>query len=328
VQLFQKLQMDRIKGMIMGGALGDALGAPHEFRFQKKNYDGLLNKPIYFKFQYTPVKNSAVGQVTDDTEMTYALWESIIANNGFYDKESTILEYMKWARTAWAMGKNTRALFGNIKTIKGYRDRQAKLDENGQSNGSLMRCSPLAILDDWRRDTVADCNLTNPNSINRNIGLIYVKALRMALHGKSKKKIIDQIVESATELKIPAISTAVHEAMFRNLGDMKTHKDLNENKGWVAHAFHCAVWGLMHFDDYKSAIDAIILRYGDCDTNAAIAGNLLGAYYGFSAMVENIVTKKNIKVLLKCDPKKGDMSRGEYCIDKTPEILKYIVYDF
>jgi len=316
------MNKDRIKGMILGGALGDALGAPHEFHNQKKNYDGVLDKCIYFKFQYTPIRNSTIGQVTDDTEMTFALYAALIKNGGIYDAETVIFEYMNWAESAWALGKNTRTLFKNIKTIKGYRERQSKLTADNQSNGSLMRCSPLALLgEDWKNDVREDCRLTNPSPVNIHAELLYVKALRMALAGKSKKEIIQEIVKRATEYKIPEVSNALHHATFKD-----KPWDLTENKGWVLHAFYCAMWGFIHFDDYKSAIDAIILRYGDCDTNAAIAGNLLGAYYGYDKMIENPITKKNIKVLLKCDPSKGDMPRKDYAIDNLGLILRELPF--
>ena len=101
----------------------------------------------------------------------------------------------------------------------------------------------------------------------------------------------------------------------------------------VVHAFYCAFWGLFQFEDYKTAIDAIILlspeegvpakiykpgkwkksqvRVGDTDTNAAIAGALLGAFYGLSTIRSNPITNSNIQTLLQCDSRDGDIIRPE-----------------
>lgn len=63
---------DKIKGMIIGCALGDALGAPHEFRHNKNKYTGKLEFPIelktgsYYKKGGRVSKFGVVGQFTDD----------------------------------------------------------------------------------------------------------------------------------------------------------------------------------------------------------------------------------------------------------------------
>ena len=85
-------------------------------------------------------------------------------------------------------------------------------------------------------------------------------------------------------------------------------RDVTVKREYVAHAFYCAFWGLFQFDDYKTAIDSIIML-GDNGTNAAIAGALLGAYYGFESISSNDVTNQNIEILLKCNPNEGDIKR-------------------
>lgn len=55
---------------------------------------------------------------------------------------------------------------------------------------------------------------------------------------------------------------------------------------------------------------------GDTDTNAAITGALLGAYYGITKIEENEITKENIKTILNCDTTKGDIIRPkEYTLN-------------
>ena len=173
---FKKKQSDdlfnRLKGMILGGALGDALGAPHEFRYQKKDYTGKMEKTLILQSRWQGKRTGVIGQITDDTEMTLCLWRSIFVNND-YDRRQALMNYLEWANSkTWAMGRNTRALLLGVKTEKGYNGRVAKQDKNdiSQSNGCLMRCSPLAILGvtgkDWRTAVDQDCNLTNPTAVS------------------------------------------------------------------------------------------------------------------------------------------------------------------
>ena len=110
-----------------------------------------------------------------------------------------------------------------------------------------------------------------------------------------------------------------------------TFRNVTINKGHIINAYYCAFWGLFQFDNYKDAIDAIIslgpkegipamicvrgkwkkseVIIGDTDTNAAIAGALLGAYYGYDKIVENNITRENMDILLNCDSALGDIVR-------------------
>jgi hypothetical protein len=121
-------------------------------------------------------------------------------------------------------------------------------------------------------------------------------------------------------------------------------RDVTVNPGHLINAFYCSFWGLFNFSDSKSAIDAIIclgnaenpvsricnpnakypksqrgaepITVGDTDTNAAIAGALLGGYYGILSMCNNSITKINLQILIKSNPNDGELKRP----------IKYIPY--
>jgi ADP-ribosylglycohydrolase len=169
---------DKVRGMFAGHHLGDALGAPHEFYRWNKNtvYTGKLEimpyrqrDPRHFpkdkRDLYQPV-----GTITDDTQMTIALMKSIIKNKGKYNWENTVITYSKWTHSgAPDMGVNNRFLFGNT-TVKRYLSKVDKRDKEikevkrqiSLSNGALMRCTPLVLLDDWYNNSIIDTKLSNP----------------------------------------------------------------------------------------------------------------------------------------------------------------------
>ena len=64
--------------------------------------------------------------------------------------------------------------------------------------------------------------------------------------------------------------------------------NLNEQIGYV---FKCMACGLYAFRNrnrpYKEVILDIILKGGDADTNASVAGSILGAYQGYSNYLQN-----------------------------------------
>jgi ADP-ribosyl-[dinitrogen reductase] hydrolase len=312
---------DKIAGALIGLAVGDALGVPHEFKTQRHNvYTGLLYLVPEFHFR-CGTRKDVIGQYSDDSECTLSNLRSIIANRG-YSREDVILEYLEWARDSKAMGKNTRALLKGVKTIKGYQTRWDKIFGNSQqeewtqSNGSLMRCSMLAFLPDYMNATFSDCTITNPHKINTDSNLAYCMILRYTAKGVSKNHIIDIILRTYDQINIcDEVKTVIREAI--------SSKDFSRNvkaigKGWVLHAFYSAVWGWYHFDSYQEAIDIIIRQGGDTDTNAAIAGALIGSNLGYERMMQEDRTRYNIETVRKADFRQG----------QNPRPPKYLLSDF
>jgi len=98
--------LDKIRGMLIGVILGDALGVPHEFRYQRNvPYTGKLEHKPHLFFRYQRTLNLAVGQYSDDGEMTLTLARSLVANKG-YDVDNTLQRYIMWANSGTSlMGK-------------------------------------------------------------------------------------------------------------------------------------------------------------------------------------------------------------------------------
>lgn len=281
---------DRALGMILGLAIGDALGAVYEFRSMtpKVIYTGIIprdNFRIDFQYASRPHKG---GAVTDDTQMTIALLRSL-HKNGRYQREDIIQSYMNWANGDVPIGRNTRAHFKGVKTIKGYENRVSSMnDESSQSNGSLMRCSPLALLDTWKRDCIIDCDLTNRNNTNRECNLMLVSLLRARIYGIDVDKFSPKIKEV-----VHALESAEHGWM----------RCLNgKDKGWVCHALYMALYTDLRVNTFKAGMDVVYTtsgEYSDCDTLMAITGSLLGSSIGLRRMLQDNQTLVNIQTVLE-----------------------------
>jgi len=315
---------DRVRGMLFGVALGDALGGPHEFRYQVPlgKYHGIVEHPLEYIPRYQRRLVGNVGQITDDTEMTITLADSILLND-CYDRETTTMAYMAWANSGMRlMGTNTRSLFANIKTFKGFESRlrakrAAPQDEWTQSNGCLMRCTPLAVLpeDKWFTAAVMDCGTTNPHPVCVDGVLAYLTAARALLAGKTPEEATQLAADNATTDKIANVISMGRDGIELDVSRRAT-------KGWIVFAIYCAFKALNDTaETYQDRIDAIIRLGGDTDTNAAIAGGLVGAYLGAAKMREEDRTCTNLAVVLTCDPAAGDMPRAEkYGAQRLPTI--------
>jgi len=292
------MSKDRINGMIVAHALGDALGAPHEFN-SKVAYTGKLEHEIVINTRFQGQRVEKVGSITDDTQMAFTLLNTIYLVRR-YDSEFVTYTYISWANSGVkSMGRNTRALFKGITTLNGFYKRYERLvmevdiNERTQSNGSLMRAYPLALLDD-EEDALLDCHITNSNPINEDCSRLYYRILRKLLHEKSKKNIVEFLKEYKPVDKV--IQEAIDDALAK-----KERKVSGRNNGWVVIALYVALYAYLHFDNYTDAYRWIIELRGDTDTNAAIAGALLGAKFGYQKLLKE--QKKNLMVLSKANPK-------------------------
>ena len=319
---------DRVRGMFAGLILGDALGAPHEFYKWNRNtiYTGKLEIQPYRQkdARYNKPEErdlyQPIGSVTDDTQMTIALMKCITNDQGKYIRDNVILCYADWTHSGPSdIGKNTRFLFTN-KTVKGYEARVKKRDKEikegtmaeSLSNGALMRCTPIALLANWSGAMIEDVNLTNPYDDTRDVNLVYLNVLLSLLHNGSiddTMNIIDTIRESLHQQVKVAIKDAV-ESILRldNNESNDDDRDISgKDKGLSVHALYCALRGLWMISlgyTYPEIIDWVITQNtetgkGDTDTNAAITGALLGAYFGFDLLMNDETTADNWDILIK-----------------------------
>ncbi len=326
----KNLYYDKLLGMIQGNLLGDALGAPHEFKRNRKYiYTGKLEHKVRIMSQFQGTRFSVVGQFTDDGEMTLTLLRSLLQSKGTYSQDQTILMYEKWANSKpMGMGINTRKLLFGVTTLKGYRTRRNKFygpevirQNEPESNGSLMRVSPLAVIYD-NQPVVKDCDITNPTSVNRDANLVYVVSLRLALQGAPKNVII-QVAKSIVQTN--QVRRALAHALHKNGYDPRyppqigeaiqpyqvTGDEKGKMRGWVLIAFYMAFRYFFYTNSYHQAINGVIKLGGDTDTNAAITGALCGAYYGSQGMMSDSTTANNWNILINANTTQGDFLRPD-----------------
>jgi ADP-ribosylglycohydrolase len=299
---------DRVYGMLYGVALGDALGAPHEQQrgTPLSQYSGRLEFRLKRTRRYQRVVYGAVAQITDDSELLIALAEAI-AERGAYDRIAAIEAYLAWAGSKCPFaGKNTRALFWGIKTVRGYEARWRKIETPSQSNGCLMRAAPLAALDDLAAPGL-DCCLTNPAPVCVAATEAYVCAARALLRGAAPAE------AAQLALACAAGDLEARAAIEAGMQQLPRVVDEKETKGWVLHALYCAFWALLSpTDTFQDAVDAVVRLGGDTDTNAAIAGGLLGARFGAHALLGEPRTGPNIAALMACDTAGTQLARPSH----------------
>jgi ADP-ribosylglycohydrolase len=83
-----------------------------------------------------------------------------------------------------------------------------------------------------------------------------------------------------------------------------TELDIHVQQGFVRVAFRLAFWELRHAPSFEAGLIDAVNRGADSDTNGAICGMLLGAFYGFDS-----IPPQWRDTVLNCDPG-GALGKG------------------
>jgi ADP-ribosylglycohydrolase len=157
---------------------------------------------------------------------------------------------------------------------------------DSQANGSLMRVSPLAVyahgatLEEAVGLARADSRLTHPNPVCGDAVAAYVVAMRHALlHGDGPEAAFRAALAWARAAgAVPSVIEALRQAE-----DGPPVCD-RESPGFVLIALRNAFHELLRAPSLEMGVVATVRRGGDTDTNAAVAGALLGAVHGRDAV--------------------------------------------
>ena len=291
---------DRAAGVLLGLACGDALGAPYEFGPAMAG-DAAVGMIGGGPFGWEP------GEWTDDTSMAIPILEAaeraLSDGNDLLDHlDDVVGAWYRWSLDAKDVGSQTRAVLGSaarpgpitsVSTEAAAWDRFAATGRAG-GNGSLMRTAPVALayLDDPDQLVVAArkiSDLTHPDPNAGDACVLWCLAIRHA--------VLTGGLDICTGLERLPDDRQGHWADLIHEAEHGVPTDFPHN-GWVVHAFQAA-WSSISrtpvpledpaADSYpaqhlKLALETAVRAGGDTDTVAAIAGSLLGARWGSSAV--------------------------------------------
>jgi ADP-ribosyl-[dinitrogen reductase] hydrolase len=277
--------LSRAQGCLLGQLAGDALGGLVEFQNPSDIARRYPNGVRLLADGGT--WNTLAGQPTDDSEMALTLARSIVAG-GAYGAESAAHAYGWWHdskpfdignATSAACSAAARAMRSGESPAAAAR---ASALADTQANGALMRSSPLGLFACSADPGVAgalaaeDASLTHPHPVCRHANRIYVEALAHAIQsGAGPGQIYHYAVETARTGGAPE---SVLDAILSAATNPPA--DFTRQMGWALLALQNAFWQLLHAETMEQGIVNTIMSGGDTDTNAAIAGALLGAVHG------------------------------------------------
>lgn len=137
LHLPKDFDFERVEGMLLGLAIGDALGATSEGNQPAKRHDLYGEIRDYIPGQHS--NNKAVGVATDDTQLAFRTLEQLITDGGLIPNE---LAYRFCEGGIVGIGSAVKEFIANYKG-KHMQWYDAGVDSLG--NGALMQIAPIIV---------------------------------------------------------------------------------------------------------------------------------------------------------------------------------------
>ena len=306
-------QQSRFRGCLLGGAVGDALGAPVEF---------LSRHEIQSRFGSGGIRDFAgaydrVGAITDDTQMTLFTAEGILRaavrfeNKGICHIPSVVHHsYMRWLKTqgetvtnrtipvemdGWLIGLD--ALWSRrspgITCLSSLRQAQHLGDvahNDSKGCGGVMRVAPVGLVaktDGAFGLATQVAALTHGHPSGSLSAGFLACLIRRVVNGAS----LDDAMNATKEILraerdheevLEAVESAERYAATQDLNALR---DGRLGEGWIAEeALSIALYCAFLFRDFEDAVIEAVNHSGDSDSTGAITGNICGALYGVESI--------------------------------------------
>ena len=280
---------DRPLALILGVAVGDALGVPVEFKKRGTFY--------VTDMQGYGTHNQPAGTWSDDTSLTLALADGLLPDE--VNLEGIAYRFTDWYDDAaytphgkvFDVGNATAEAIKRLKKDVAP-EKAGGTGERDNGNGSLMRIAPLTFYMFGIREAeerfriVRDVSsLTHAHEWSVAGCYIYVEMLNKLRMGRKKKAAYAELREDFAR-GVPFISKAALGKFVRILeNDISTLPEEEiRSSGFVIDTLEAAFWCFMTTDNYKDAVLKAVNLGDDTDTTGAVTGALAGLAYGLDSI--------------------------------------------
>lgn len=300
---------NKIKGSLLGGAIGDALGYQIEF---KRN---IRAKEI------TRFKDRGI--ISDDTQMTLftanaLIWRETrrsLKGTAMSPVDAIYLGYKDWLDTQTnTKGENSISWIKEIPELNVSRapgntcisalssGKKGTIENpinNSKGCGAVMRVAPIGLYIDNENEAgkiAAEASaLTHGHPLGIIPSYVFASMLNLMINKEvdifsALKKSIDGLLKNYdifdkndTKIFVDLMNKAI-KLSSSNINDIDAINELGE--GWVAEeALAIAVYSCLKYSNsFEDTIVCAINHDGDSDSTGAIAGNIIGAYLGEKAI--------------------------------------------
>jgi len=270
--------VSRARGALLGLVVGNQLGVPTERLGTAQAIREAFPQGVR---DLHPAPEGS--PFDDDAAMTLLLAESL-AERGDLDAVDVAARWVKWMKVdGRGIGLTTqRALRLIERGVEPFEaGRQARSAGASASNGAVMRCIPVALryhdnVDKLIRVSTQQAAITHADERCTWGAAAVNLAARELLHGNPHfvEEVLHRLQGAAPRVLIEAVRRVPWEQ------ESALPVAVPNEFGYAVHCVEIAFWCAVHQPSLEEALVFLVEAGGDTDTNAAVAGALLGARDG------------------------------------------------
>ena len=312
----QKAELvDRIRGVVHGNCIGDAVGLPTEFH-SKANCAAVW--PTGCIELNRAVRSWAAGDWTDDSDQMLLILDTLVSHGGKVDVRDFARRLRVWLNNGFTElgdcgGYGCGQTVGSVVDSEDFendphtaaREVCERMNGKAAANGALMRTSILGAAAFESLDVVVDNTVAIATTTHADlrcvascivctvtIALTLQDCLRPHADRQSGAAILDRAIQTAIDrcFTDPQHEWALELRRYCSAQSL-AELQLDEGRG-IGYTYRCigaGVWAYrqyVHEDgaDFRSVLTAVAMEGGDADTNGAVAGAMLGARLGYARL--------------------------------------------
>lgn len=283
---------NHLQTILIGTAVGDALGVPVEF--QPRSY---LKANLVTDMREYGTHEQPKGTWSDDTSLMLCLAESMVEGLDINNLAQKFIAWKNdnlWTPHGWVfdIGIGTRIAIERLEN--GMTPELAGgLDERDNGNGSLMRILPLVLhikdLDieeryDWTKKI---SSITHAHVRSVMACFYYLEFAKKIIEGKDKFQAYNELQSEVSQYferrKINPIEIhKFHRLLVENIS--KVDEDNIKSSGYVIDTLEASIWSILTTNNYKDAVLKAVNLGHDTDTTGAVTGGLAALIYGMDTI--------------------------------------------
>ena len=311
----------RVRGCLLGGAIGDALGAGVEFQSLEEIRARHGARGVT---GYVPAYGRR-GAITDDTQMTLFTVDGLIRAHvrrdagAWHPPTDLHAAYRRWYRSQKEWGPDER------RTEDGWLARQEWLyaerapgqaclsgladdrmgtvespkNPTSKGCGTVMRSAPFGLLVGWDPQLVFQLSVECAAQTHGHpTGQLAAGAFSLIVHAVVRGDSLDAAVQKAlAQLAVRPDHEETTDALQKALGAVRQGMPGPERvealgEGWIAEeALAMGVYCALVAEDVRHGLLLAVNHGGDSDSTGSICGNLLGALHGETALPPDLLVE-------------------------------------
>ncbi len=266
----------RVRGSLLGLAVGDALGGTLEFK-PPGTFEPIDDMVGGGPHRLRP------GEWTDDTSMALCLAESLV-ERGDFDPVDQLERYVRWYRDGYLSSKDRCFDIGNttrealVRFERTHEPYPGPSHDSSAGNGSIMRLAPVPLFFADHIDAAVERSGESSRTTHGERRCIDACRLlgamiAAAVTGAAKDEVLADRFWRWGPLH-PEVGAVAR-------GSWRTKEPpAIRGSGYVVASLEAALWALGHADDFRSGALTAVNLGDDADTTGAVYGQLAGALFG------------------------------------------------